>query len=241
MDIVIPYKNSPSNGLELRYTLRGIHMYFHDLENIFIIGDFPGFLQNVIHIPFTESPERHHKQRNICSKLLEACQDKRVSDSFAWFSDDHFLLKPYQVEFNYRATLEESIKAFTVHQNYRNTLINTYHKLGGSGYDYGHGPMVFEKERFVRAVAGLRWNIAWGYAIKSIYCGHNGITGERYPDLKIKIPCTISFIKSLIADRPYFSMDDRGLNDDMLTVLELLYPNKSLFENEGSFHHSICT
>lgn len=239
MDVVIPYKNSANNGFDLRYTLRGIEKYFHDLENIFIVGDCPGFTQNVIHIPMCESEERHYKQRNIFSKLCAACEDKRVSDSFAWFSDDHFLLKPYQVEYNYRATLSESLERFTIHQNYRYTLTNTHNFLNG-GYDYGHGPMVFEKEKFVRAVAGLRWNIAWGFAIKSVYCHHNGIGGEQYLDLKIKEGLSFNAIGKLIADRPYFSIDDRGLNDEMKMVLELLYSNKSSYENESALHNSIC-
>jgi hypothetical protein len=229
MDIVIPYRNSASNGLELRYTLRGIEKYFPDLENVFIIGDFPAFLQNIIHIPATDLPERYFKARNICGKLLIACDDKRVSDTFAWFSDDHFLLKPYQVEYNYRATLDESIAKFTIHQTYRHTLINTHNILGG-GFDYGHGPMVFEKEKYVRAVAGLHWNLAWGYVIKSIYCSYNGITGDRYPDLKIKSWLSATHISLLLNGRPYFSIDDRGMNDEMKTILELLYPNKSQFE-----------
>lgn len=229
MDVVIPYRNSPSSGLELRYTLRGIEKYFPDLQNIFIIGDCPAGFQNIIHIPAVDSSERHFKARNICSKLLLACEDKRVSDSFAWFSDDHFLLKPYQVEYNYRSTLDESIAKFTVHQTYRHTLINTHNVLNG-GFDYGHGPMVFEKEKFVRAVASLHWNMAWGYVIKSIYCNYNGITGDWYPDLKIKSSETISSIIGHIAGRPYFSIDDRGLNDAMKLVLEILYPHKSQFE-----------
>jgi len=230
MDVVIPYRHSASNGFELRYTLRGIAKYFPDLENIFIIGDCPGFVHNIIHIPFEESPERHHKQRNICSKLLAACADKRVSDSFAWISDDVFLLKPYQVDYNYRDTLEASMRKFTIHQSYRNTLINTYHKLGGSGFDYGHCPIVLEKEKLVRSVGGLPWSIAWGYAIKSIYCGYNGITGERYPDLKFRIGLPFKTIGHIIKDQPYFSLDDRALNDDMKLVLEQVYPNKTIYE-----------
>jgi hypothetical protein len=229
MDVVIPYKESASKGFELHYTLRGIEKFFPDLQNIFIIGDKPEYVQNVIHIPAGDAPDRHFKARNICYKLLAACEDKRVSDSFAWFSDDHFLLKPYQVEYNYRSTLNESIVQFTSHQTYRNTLINTHNILNG-GFDYGHGPMVFEKEKFVRSVTRLHWNLAWGYVIKSIYCCHNGITGDRYPDLKIKMPLSYINIGNQIKERPYFSIDDRGLNDDMKLLLNSLYPNKSQFE-----------
>jgi hypothetical protein len=163
---------------------------------------------------------------------MGACEDKRVSDSFIWFSDDEFLLRPYQINYDYCATLEESIRKFTIHQSYRNTLINTYHKLGGTGLDYGHGGMVFDKEKLVRSVGGLPWNIAWGYAIKSIYCGYNGIAGNHYPDLKIKIGLPCATIGNMIKNRPYFSIDDRALNDDMKLMLNTLYPNKSQYEND---------
>jgi hypothetical protein len=232
MDVVIPYRHSAHNGLELRYTLRGIEKFFPELENIFIIGDRPDFVQNIIHIPANDSPHRFHKQRNIFFALMAACEDKRVSDSFIWFSDDEFLLQPYQVSYNYCATLEESINKFTIHQTYRNTLVNTYHKLGGTGLDYGHGGMVFDKEKLVRAVGGLPWNIAWGYAIKSIYCGYNGITGEQYPDLKIKLALPYKSIGTMIKDRPYFSIDDRALNEDMKLMLNSLFPIKSQYEND---------
>lgn len=231
MDIVIPYKNSASNGLELRYTLRGIEKYFPDLGNVFIIGDFPDFLQNVIHIETCETRERHHKQWNICNTFLVACDDKRVSDDFAWISDDEFLIKPYQPDYNYCATLDQSISLFTEHQSYRNTLINTRNVLNG-GFDYGHGPMVLNKWLFIKAMGCVNWNIPWGYVIKSLYCGFNSITGSRYPDLKIKEPLPYKAIGSLISDRPFFSIDDRGLNDNMKLLLHSLYPNKSQYEND---------
>lgn len=231
MDIVIPYKNSASNGLELRYTLRGIQQFVPDVENVFIIGDCPLFLQNIIHIPAENASERHHKQRNIYLKLRIGCQDKRVSDSFAWFCDDHFLLRLFKPNYNYRTTLQESISNFTIHQTYRNTLMNTYKVLQG-GFDYGHGPMVLEKEKFVRAMDPVNWDEPWGYAIKALYCGLNGIHGDRYADLKIKQPMGCSQVLPLIAGRPYFSIDDRGLNEDMKQVLENLYPNKSIYEND---------
>jgi hypothetical protein len=229
MDIVIPYKNSISSGLELRYTLRGIEKYFPEPGNVLIIGDCPDFLQNVIHVSATDSPDRHHKALNIKNKLMLACNDKRVSDSFAWFSDDHFLLRPYVPDYNYRCQLHEAIIRFTPHQSYRAVLINTFRYLK-DGYDYGHGPMVFDKEKFKRSIEGLNWSIPGGYVIKSLYCVLNGIAGEKYPDLKIKSWLTATHISLLLNGRPYFSIDDRGLNDDMKQVLELLYPNKSQFE-----------
>lgn len=231
MDIVIPYKNSTSNGLELRYTLRGIEKYFPNLEHIFIIGECPTFIHNIIHIPYADSPERQYKQRNIYEKLMTACADKRVSDSFAWMCDDHFLLRPFEPDYNYRATLQEAIPTFTVNQSYGLTLLNTQSILK-DGFDYGHGPIVLDKEKFVRAMEFVNWNEPWGYAIKTLYCCLNGITGHQYPDLKIKSSFTADKILQLINGRPYFSIDDRGLNHSMKSVLQFLYRQKSIYEND---------
>jgi hypothetical protein len=232
MDIVIPYRHSASNGLELRYTLRGIEKFFPDLENIFIIGDCPEFVDNIIHIPAKDAPERHLKARNIMSKLWIACEDKRVSDTFAMFNDDHFLLKPYNHSYHYSQYLQYSVASYTVHQTYRNTLNNTMAYLnGGKNFDT-HCPIIFNKELFVRTVTTADWSKPWGYGIKSLYCNMAGIEGEYYPDLKIKSPFPKDrIVNDLLAGRPYFSIDDRGLNDAMKEVLQELYPPKSIYES----------
>jgi hypothetical protein len=231
MDIVIPYRNSQSGGIELRYTLRGIQKYFPDLENIFIIGDCPEWVQNVIHIPATDATDRHFKARNIMNKLLIACNDKRVSDSFAMFNDEHFLLALFKAWFHHAGKLEDSIRRYNQHQTYRNTLANTFHFLKG-GYDFDtHGPIIYRKELFVRTVTTADWSRPWGYGIKSLYCNLAGIQGEYSTDLKFKQRWSKENINGLLLNRPYFSLDDRALNDQMITFLQELYPQQSIYES----------
>lgn len=233
MDVVIPYRNSASKGFELRYTLRGIAKFFPDLENIFIIGDCPAFVQNVIHIPAKDSPEKTRKAWNIMNKLRIACEDKRVSDSFAMFNDEHFLLKPWEPVYDHCGTLEESLAKYTNHQTYRNTLANTYHHLNNSGFNFDtHSPIVFQKDLFCRTVFTADWSRQWGYGIKSLYCNMAGITGEKRTDLKIKQRWSKENINGLLLNRPYFSLDDRALNNQMEKVLQELYPQKSIYESD---------
>jgi hypothetical protein len=230
MDVVIPYKESAAKGFELRYTLRGIDKYFPDLENIFIIGDCPLFLHNIIHIPAADAPQRHLKARNIMSKLLLACGDKRVSDHFAFFNDDHFLLKPWQMSFHHCGSLENSLRRYTAHQTYKNTLQNTYDVLKG-GVDFDtHSPIVYWKETFIRVINRVDWSKHWGYGIKSLYCNLAGIEGELYPDLKLKAHFSYDTLRNLIIDRQYFSIDDRAINNDLLQIFNELYPQKSIYE-----------
>lgn len=232
MDIVIPYKNSTSNGLELLYTLRGIERYFPGLENVFIVGDCPAFLQNVIHIPAPSATESRFKAQNILYKLLIACQDKRVSDAFAMFNDDHFLLKPWQSVYHYCGSLEQSIGKYTIHQTYRQTLVNTMALLeGGQDFD-SHCPIVYQKELFIRTMSMADWSKPWGYGIKSLYCNLTGTKGEYYPDLKIKQALPLASLETMIADRLYFSIDDRALNSSMVTLLNEIYPQQSNYESD---------
>lgn len=232
MDVVIPYRHSAHNGLELRYALRGIEKFFPDLENIFIIGDQPAYIQNVFHIPATDSPDRQRKAWNIMNKLFMACYDKRVSNSFAMFNDEHFLLKPWEPVYDHCGTLESSLQRYSSHQTYRNTLANTYHQLNNSGLNFDtHSPIVFQKELFIRTVMTADWSRPWGYGIKSLYCNMAGITGEQRMDLKLKQSWSMENINGLLLNRPYFSLDDRALNDHMIKVLQQLYPQKSIYES----------
>jgi hypothetical protein len=233
MDIVIPYRNSPSDGLELRYALRGIEKYFPEPGNVFLIGDCQNFLQNVIHVRASDSRDRKHKALNIKNKLMLACSDKRVSDSFAMFNDEHFLLKPWQPAYDHCGTLEDSLKRYTNHQTYRNTLSNTFHQLNNSGLDFDtHSPIVFQKDIFLRTVPTVNWSRPWGYGIKSLYCNMAGVTGEKRTDLKIKQSWSKENISGFLLNHPYFSLDDRALNNQMIKVLQELYPQKSKYESD---------
>lgn len=232
MDIIIPYKKSSLNGLELRYTLRGIEQYVSERGNVFLIGDCPNYCQNVIHIPNQIRPERQWKQSNICRHLLKAASDKQVSDDFLFMADDHFLLRELVPNYNYTDTLAGSLGRTSTHTFYRNTLLNTAQLVGEFATDYGHGPMVFNKELFIRAMALADWTKPWGYAIKSLYCHFNKMPGHFEPDLKIKAQVSAHNIMRLIKGRPMFSTGDKAISDDLLLVLKQLYPTKSQYEND---------
>lgn len=173
--------------------------------------------------------ERHWKQRSIYNKLLFAAADKRINDSFVWFSDDHFLLKPFSPNYNYHSSLENAIANFTIHESYRRTIANTYKVIPG-GMHYGHGPMVFETDLFARAMAEVTWSLHWGYAIKSLYCYFNDCRGQQQLDVKINKPLSRLQIIEKVSNSPYFSTGDNGINENMIAFLESIYPDKSIYE-----------
>lgn len=232
VDVIIPLgKGSVHDNLELRYCLRSIVKHVPDVENVFIIGQRPSFLRNIIHVAFGDNPDRKFISLNIFRKVQAACLDKRVSDNFYFFSDDHFLLSRYASGYYSCGTLAEAAKKIHVSQSYHKTISNTYNFLGGGTNFNVHCPIVYNKKKFLDTVAPLPWRTAYGFAIKSIYCNLNGYPGSFIPDLKIKMSLQRHEIYKLIKGRPFFSIGDVALNASMKEVLQELYPQKSEYES----------
>lgn len=94
MDIVYVLGNgSKVYDLEIKYSLRSLERHMVDKGKVFIIGQCPLFLKNVIYIPYLETeilPER-----NILQKINLACFDDRISDDFLLMNDDFFALEDF--------------------------------------------------------------------------------------------------------------------------------------------------
>ena len=233
MDVVIPLgKGSLHQDLELRYCLRSIEQYVNDVENVFIVGQKPAFLKNVIHIAASDNDSREQKEANIFRKIDMACRDKRVSDEFLFFNDDHFLLDPFAPDtYHYKCSLQESLLTRKVNDNYAKTLANTLGIIRmGNNFDT-HCPIVYKKDWFLRSVSTAPWYQKNGFCIKSLYCNMNGIEGEYYPDLKINKQHSVGELFSMLIDRPYFSVADQGFTNDFRILLQMLYPCKSIYES----------
>lgn len=232
VSIVIPLDHgSRWNNTELRYCLRSIEKHLHGCGDIFIIGECPEWIRNVIHIPATDGDKTYEKERNIFHKIMIACRDEMVTEDFYFTNDDHFLLQDFDAAsfpYHYTGLLhEEALRT----DPYRQTIENTIKFFPNIDYNFDtHCPIVYNKERFIATVGAADWSVKWGYGIKSLYCGLNGIPGEYYPDLKIRENLASGKIKELIAGRPYFSMDDKAREGGMLKVLQELYPKKSKHE-----------
>lgn len=233
IDIVIPYLHSQRrNGLELRYCLRGIERKLTGYNKIWIIGQKPSWLIGVGIIQVNDSPYPRLKENNIYCKILEACKNKEVSEDFLFMNDDHFLLKSFtasQFPYYHRGELYDSMKKNK--GSYRATLNHSRRVLMAKDLptlDFDtHCPIVYNKSKFIQAFEDIDWKIDWGYAIKSVYCGLNGIEGTYMPDCKINNK-SLHDIKLRTANREWFSTG--SLNDDMEKFLTSVYPKKSKYE-----------
>lgn len=232
IDIVIPLGTSgPWQDNELRYALRAIEKNLSGYRDIYIVGKPRKWFQNLIVI----DAEEHYTQKNYCifAKTLKACMDERVSETFAFWNDDHYLLQPIDVrEIKYWYWSNLKHLGTVAKGTYQRTVINTWKHLEKNGhtqlnYDI-HTPILYEKEKF-KQLAAEEWD-KQEKIIKSLYCNIHRVKGEEMKDLKFGRSFTRDEIKKAIDGRMWFSTDDHGLNEAMKNTLRELYPNPSKYE-----------
>lgn len=250
IDILIPLgKGSRHDNLELRYCLRSIEKHLTGVEHIFIVGEKPGWTQNVIYIGCPDNPNNWERARNIYRKIMvgigwidttlgsaDWSPIKRLSDNFLFMNDDHFLLTAYTAQsFPYyhrgQIALHDFVSNQPQYHQYQNTI---RHRFGSDYYDFDvHCPIVYNRKKFIEVSSELKEWPEYGYAIKTLYANDMIDTTNWVPceDLKFSEPLMKESIYRALEGRPWFSIGDKCLKSGaMKEVLQELYPNKSKYE-----------
>jgi hypothetical protein len=184
MDIVIPYRRSGSN--ELRYMLRSLVNIEHD--RVFIIGDRPILLQNVIYIPYAQTTDIAHNTFQI---IKIACEDSRVSEDFILMSDDMFVMRKVEsIPVRHRGTYRDVINAYSAQKQrgfYVSRMIATSKLLERLGFRDPlcyelHIPFVINKEKWLDICPIMKDT----YNKLSIYGNFYKIGGEAMEDVKVR-------------------------------------------------------
>lgn len=227
-------KGSLWNDKEIKYSLRSVNKYLSGFRNIFIIGELPEFIHNVIHIPHSDM--EMNKEANIKQKILAACDNPDISTNFLFLNDDHFLLSDFDAQtfpYYYKGTLgnllarkRRGLYYRAVDRTYRHLL----DKSSSTLHFDTHCPIVYNKDKFRKVISEMNWETRCGIIIKSLYCNRLGIEGIKEPDCKINKLCSKEEILSIIKERKFFSIGNRALNNNLEEVLEQLYPEKSPWE-----------
>lgn len=244
-DILIPLGlGSRNDNLEIRYCLRSIEKHLSGVGNIFIVGEKPDFLQNIIHIPCEESKDNKHRAHNIYSKIIagithvahieydEVLLHEELSDNFLFMNDDHFLLTDYVAgEFLYyhRGVIQTHR---VPNEAQRIQMENTVAEFGKTLHDFDiHCPIVYNKERFRMTFEGREWK-DYGFGLKTAYCNVWYPPGVWCEDLKFTELAMRESIYRALEGRSWFSIGDTVLREGsgMKEVLQELYPNKSIYE-----------
>jgi len=237
MDIVyVLGTGSKWNDNELRYSLRSVEKYLNGYEKVFIVGEKPKWLQNIIHISY---PDTHkEKETRIAKKIYQACLDERVSRDFLFINDDHFFNREvYGPSFPnyYSDTLQNEFDKKNVNMIYRSAIKNTIDLLNVYGIKNNkffdvHYPIMYNRNSFIRLFNSINWDVEFSYVIKSLYGNMFDCIGTKVADCKIDHFYEIDFILDKIKGQNVFSVGDRGLSENMKSILETMFPEKSKYE-----------
>ncbi|HEY5391442.1 MAG TPA: hypothetical protein VIJ57_04965 [Hanamia sp.] len=255
-DILIPlmHQGSKHDNIELRFCLRSIEKHLKDYGNIYIIGEKPDWIKNIIHIPFEDSTDNKQRAWNIYRKILAGCKYRcehfeqtrylvkesidQLSDNFLYVNDDHYLLTDYKAgEFPYYHRGLINLKSLENNHAQVEQSKNTYKIFGQKFYDFDvHCPILFNKNLFEIIFNKLN-NIDYGYLVKSLYMNHPIDTTYWIPCEDLKFRERIMMKESIyqaLEGRDWFSIGDRALleGSKMIEVLNELYPKKSIYEND---------
>lgn len=226
---------------ELRYSLRSVHQHLSNYSNIWIVGEWPEWLNKnapgIFHIPATDN-SKWQRHLNMKEKIVKACLHPEVSDYFLFMNDDHFFTAdvaaaPYP--FYHCGELSAKIATLGPCDTYAVSLRNTMNILYANGFSTlnfdAHCPILYNKERFLSVMEQYDWSINYGYGIKSLYANTEGIIGGYIQDLKISTSLTTAQFVSKLEGRHVFSIGDAALNSEIKKWFAARYPVPSPWEN----------
>ena len=222
MNIIIPYREA-NNGLELRYALRSIDKYLKiPFDNIYLVGlGFPDWLRNVEFLPCGEM--RQKSSFNILNKVWAGLV--HAGDSIQWQDDIYLTHDIHDIPYYAEGTLETAMQK--THGNYKNLILNTALQITETAdYFDVHTPIIYRRDRF-KKLFDYDWRKKT-YLIKSLYS--HGLSPEPFRDCKISGPMRKDELIKKIDSCTYFSTSPQGMSDDVIELLNELYPEPSKYE-----------
>lgn len=234
-DVVIPLNNSSKvNNLELMYALRSLEYHMIDLGDIYIVGNKPSWVKNVIHVPFNDIYE-NNKNQNILQKILHTInEEKSLSNDFLFTNDDIFMLHNFYADTlpnYYENSLSGYLKSKPLlNSKYKNAVLNTLQILEDKNsptlhFDI-HCPIIYNKKRFKEICSNVKQEVV----IKSLYANQVFSISQEMKDIKIHNPINYQQIVDTTFNKFCFSLSDNCINEDMCVFLFNTFPIPSKYE-----------
>lgn len=235
-DLVIPLgKGSKHANFELRYCLRSIEKHLTNYGRLFIVGEFPDFLNSeAIHIsqPFVSG----NPARNIAMNLLEACRDERLSERFMYLNDDYFFTAPVDTATYptyHKGELSNTIRHnVTDYRKHVNTTIKHLQELGLPTFDYDvHYATIFEKSKLADLIERTNFYRSFGLILKSLYFNTYPTEAVQRTDCKQMQIKTLEQWQAYARTTEVFSIADTCINPTFKQFMAETFPEKSKWEN----------
>lgn len=231
MDIVYLFKsvsNIYEDSLELRYSLRSIEKNLEH-NKVFLIGDKPEWIQNIIYIPFQETTK--YKGYNTTCKIYHLPNIQELSEDFVLFCDDIYCLKPVKQIVTYKGkdTLKNLLNFRKKHNKHWRAL-NRVLEIFPDALNYDvHHPYLLNKTLLNILSKKYPVDINKIYALSSLYNNEFKIEGTLVRDNKVK---TIESFNQVLKNNPeFFSTNNIFVkNKEVQETMQKLFPNKSKYE-----------
>jgi hypothetical protein len=226
---------------EIRFSLRSIVENLKGLGNVYVIGEKPDWMQNVIHIMWPDEFGPGNADGNIIRKVLRACKEESLSEQFLFINDDHLILKPIEaseVPYIHKGDMNTFPEIYFKRDYWRTRLKRTrdvlnFKELPCLHYDC-HVPILFDKNVFPEVMSQFDYGIKPGYTMKSLYA--NSVSNDIDPVLLDGQKMTVfkHFNKEELNKRlehcTFMSFNDAGLNLELKLWLIERFGSQSSFE-----------
>ena len=220
VDVVYPLgKGSRWDDNELRYSLRSLEKFAKNLGRIFVVGQKPHWLINVIHIPLRDC-RRLNKDANIIKKILAAI-DRGLSEHFIFASDDQYISAPVDLQTLQVTHGQHNFNA-PKHKKWWRRMKNTCDYLNANGWPAVHyDTHLFQPHsatEFKKAVLSAPYEIRPGFCINTLVLNQTD---------KIQ-----SIASGTLRGRQLNGYGDRDLKGGLKKTLAELFPEVSQFEKD---------
>lgn len=225
---------------EIRFSLRSVQKNLKGYRNIYVVGNCPAFLQNVIHVSAEDVFDPTvNADGNMTLKLLKACAIDDLSDDFLFMNDDFIVLKPVvasEITWMHKGDMKDRPKKYWEEQFYRKRLLRTFETLRDRmqttlQYDY-HAPMLMNKHRFAEVMAQYDYADGIGLTFRSIYGNALQLPAELLVDQKRTVYIHYSYDQLLKRMEPatFLGYNDAGLSKSLIYFLIMNFKERSDFE-----------
>ena len=222
---------SKHDDMELRLSLRCLEKNCNGIGRLFIVGNKPDWVQNVVHIP---AEDTWTAENNAFQKILKACQTD-ISKEFLLMNDDFFMLKPSSIPMQYYGYF---VRGFLKHKKednpYNRSINKTLEVLNHFGFTTPlnfevHCPIRIQKNKFLllNCVAEHFKKESTGVLCRSLYANlfkcQDVFSGYKVKDTKI-------YNDEFQEAGPTRCISTSDDCTNILKKIEELYPNKSRWE-----------
>lgn len=232
---------SVHDNVELRWSLRSLEKFCTCPVEPVVVGEVPTWFKGEA-LTLPDRSER--KEKNIMAKILAAVDARLVDGLFQVSADDHFWIRPVNLDEQPVWFREPILPEYTLGNNYARALAGTRRLLLEAGFpalnttvhanawaNAEHAQTVRDlcetaEEPFVCEYGAVAWAVWPNVTV----IGQKAVPIRYKRDIKIRDASYIEFLAE-IEDTPVCSVNDRAFeNPDIVRFLSELYAGKSRWE-----------